>query len=54
MGQSVAPINPHEDPRMHLFVYNNIFFSYCFDHREPDFTPVQPPKGKEDEKDKVW
>lgn len=38
---------------MHLFVYNNIFFSFCYDHRDPEFKPLQPPTPlKEDDKDK--
>jgi hypothetical protein len=40
---------------MHLFVYNNIFFSFCYDHRDPDFKPLQPPAStanKDEDKDK--
>jgi hypothetical protein len=58
-NQAVPPINPHEEPRMHLFVYNNIFFSFCYDHRDPDFKPLQPPTPttkdaaiKDEDKDK--
>ena len=30
----MPPINPTEDAEKHMFVYNNIFFSYAYDTRE--------------------
>ncbi|GAM19040.1 hypothetical protein SAMD00019534_022150 [Acytostelium subglobosum LB1] len=33
VGKSVPPINPTEEERMHMFVYNNIFFSFALDTR---------------------
>jgi protein TIF31 len=34
MRGKIPPINPHDEPRCHVFVLNNIFFSFAVDVRE--------------------
>lgn len=34
INKSIAPINPLDPERAHMYIYNNIFFSFAVDSRD--------------------